>query len=124
MARQRRNNSTSNNADRILSKLRSYFRDIVSNLYCQCYCSLLRCYYSSIAQTIFTNQLKRNLAIEVPNLPATVISALEQSLATLEELDSSVREPVLRAYLHSIAQLFLFGVVASVFIGLCAMYVD
>jgi len=86
--------------------------------FCQTFGSILGV---SVAETVFTNQLKHNLAIKAPNLPATVISALEQSLATLEELDPSVRESVLRAYLQSIAQSFILGVVASVFISLCAM---
>ena len=54
--------------------------------------------------------------MSVPNVPAATIAALEQSVAVLEELDPSVREIVLPAYMHSIAQTFLVGVVASVLI--------
>ena len=60
--------------------------------------------------------------MSAPNVPATIISALEQSVAVLEELDPSVREIVLPAYMHSIAQTFLVGAVASVLISLCALY--
>lgn len=79
--------------------------------------------YSSIAETVFTNQLRRNLAISAPNLPATIMSALEQSVAILGELDPSVRESVLPAYMHSIGQTFLIGVAASALVSLCALYV-
>ena len=61
--------------------------------------------------------------MSAPNIPAATIAALEQSVAVLEELDPSVREIVLPAYMHSIAQTFLVGVVASVLISLCALYV-
>ena len=61
--------------------------------------------------------------ISAPNLPATIISALEQSVTTLEELDPSVRESVLPAYMHSIAQTFLIGVAVSALVSLCALYV-
>lgn len=74
-----------------------------------------------IAETVFTNQLRRNFAISVPNLPATIISALEQSATALGMLDPSVRESILPAYMHSIAQTFLIGVPASVLITLCAL---
>jgi len=77
----------------------------------------------TIAETVFTNQLRRNLAISAPNLPASIISALEQSVTTLEELDPSVRETVLPAYMHSIAQTFFIGAIASVLISLCALAV-
>jgi capsular polysaccharide biosynthesis protein len=68
--------------------------------------------------------LRPNLAKSAPNVPATIISAIEQSVAALEELDPSVRETVLPAYMHSIAQTFLIGVVASVLISLCALFVN
>ena len=67
--------------------------------------------------------MRRNLAISAPNLPAAIISALEQSVTVLEELAPSVRETVLPAYLHSIAQTFLIGVLASMLVSLCALYV-
>lgn len=77
----------------------------------------------SIAETVFANQLKHNLAVSMPNLPATVRSALQQSVAGLKELDPSLRKSVLQAYLHSIAQSFLLGVPASALASLCAMTV-
>ena len=86
------------------------------------YCCLQVC-YSSIAETVFTNQLKRNLAISAPNLPATIISALEQSVTVLEDLDPSIQESVLPAYMHSIAQTFFIGVLGSALVSLCALYV-
>ena len=61
--------------------------------------------------------------MSAPNVPAAIISAIEKSVAALKELDPSVRETVLPAYMHSIAQTFLVGVVASVLISLCALYV-
>ena len=61
--------------------------------------------------------------MSAPNVPAAIISAIEKSVAALKELDPNVRETVLPAYMHSIAQTFLVGVVASVLISLCALYV-
>ena len=61
--------------------------------------------------------------MSAPNVPAEIISAIEKSVAALKELDPSVREIVLPPYMHSIAQTFLVGVVASVLISLCALYV-
>ena len=45
-------------------------------------------------------------------------------MAALEELDPSVRESVLPAYMHSIAQTFFIGVLGSALISLCALYVQ
>ena len=59
--------------------------------------------------------------MSAPNLPATVLSAIEQSVNALEELDPSIRETVLPAYMHSIAQTFLIGVAASALVSLCAL---
>ena len=44
-------------------------------------------------------------------------------MTALEELDPSVRESVLPAYMHSIAQTFFIGVLASALVSLCALYV-
>jgi hypothetical protein len=44
-------------------------------------------------------------------------------VTALEELDPSVRESVLPAYVHSIAQTFFIGVLASALVSLCALYV-
>ena len=88
------------------------------------HCSFLRVW--SITVDLFSlemDQLRRNLAISAPNLPATVISALEQSVTVLGELDPSVRESVLQTYTHSVAQTFLIEVPASALVSLCALYV-
>ena len=44
-------------------------------------------------------------------------------MSVLGELDPSVRESVLSAYMHSVAQTFLIGVPASALVSLCALYV-
>lgn len=67
----------------------------------------------SAAGSIFSNLLHQNMAKLVPNLPATLIAAVEESVSIIHTLDPSMREIVVEAYTKSIARMFLIGVAAG-----------
>ena len=76
----------------------------------------------SIGGTIFTNQLRTNLAIYAPGLPPALTTALEQSVSTLSSLDPSLRVPVLKAYVKSVDRTFLIGVPTGALASISATY--
>lgn len=45
-----------------------------------------------------------------PNLPAELVTAVEESVSVINTLDPSVRPIVVEAYTQSIAKMFLMGV--------------
>ncbi len=77
----------------------------------------------SIGGTIFANQLSSSLAPYKDALGPQLVQAVRQSVTVVFNLPPELRQPVVEAYVHSVATMFIVAVPTLVLAGVFGILV-
>jgi hypothetical protein len=78
---------------------------------------------SSLAGTIFNNQLVKELGTYADQIPPDVLKAVKQSVTVIFQLPEDLQAPVVHAYVKSLDFVFIFCVPVSILTAVVAVLI-
>jgi hypothetical protein len=77
----------------------------------------------SVGGTVFANQLTTNLAPYAQTLGPELIKGVRQSVTVIFSLPQQLQQPVVDAYVKSVATMYITIVPCMILAGICGMFV-